>query len=223
MKKYLLFDLDGTLTKSGDGIINAALYALESVGIHETDMVKMQTFIGPPLEESFGTHYGYSAQECKALIAKYKEYYDDKGVYESAPYEGIPEMLREIRNAGYTMCIASSKPQDLVDLVTDHFQLAEFFTYRVGASMDRTITQKPDIIRLVIRKLSELTGETEEEIRAQSIMIGDRKYDVKGAHAVGIPCIGVRFGYAVEGELEAEGCEYYVDTPGELPGVLNQL
>ena len=215
-RTYLLFDLDGTLTRSGDGIINAALYALESVGIHETDMEKMMTFIGPPLEESFETHYGFNEEESKALIAKYKEYYDEKGVYESAPYEEIPETLARLREEGYYITIASSKPQDLVDLVTDHFGLAEYFRIRCGATMDRTVAKKPDVIRMLLRKISEETGVSVEEILQKSVMMGDRKYDILGAHEVGIPCIGVSYGYAPEGELEEYGAERIASTPRDI-------
>ncbi|MBQ9511633.1 MAG: HAD hydrolase-like protein [Lachnospiraceae bacterium] len=214
--KYLLFDLDGTLTRSGDGIMNGVKFALLSIGIEETDTDKLSTFVGPPLEESFAFHYGIPAEEVKPLIVKYKEYYDVKGVYESAPYEGIPETLQALKDKGFFLAIASSKPQELVDLVTDHFKIAHFFDLRVGSTPDRKIVEKPDVIRLVFQKIAAQTGEAEEDVKNNSIMIGDRKYDVNGAHAVGIPCIGVRYGYAPAGELEEAGAEFLAATPEKI-------
>ena len=214
--KYLLFDLDGTLTESGTGVIRGVQYALRSVGIEETDEEKLKLFVGPPLEESFETHYGFTGDDAQNLIAKYREYYHVTGVYENAPYDGVPQTLAALQKEGHFLAVASSKPQNMVDVVLKHFDLERYFTVRVGSSPDRKLISKADVIEAVLEEIGKVTGKAKETVRAQAVMIGDRKYDIVGAHEAGLPCIGVLYGYGSREELEAYGADELAATPDTL-------
>ena len=214
--KYLLFDLDGTLTESGTGIIKGVQYALKSVGIEETDEEKLRLFIGPPLEESFETHYGFTGADAEHIIEKYREYYHVTGVYENAPYEGVTEMLAALREKEFFLAVASSKPQNMVDIVLRHFDLERFFEVRIGSSPERELISKSDVIEAVLEEIGKTTGKAKETVRPDAIMIGDRKYDILGAHESGLPCIGVLYGYGTREELTEFGADYLAATPGEI-------
>ena len=214
--KYLLFDLDGTLTESGTGIIKGVQYALRSVGIEETDEEKLKLFVGPPLEESFETHYGFTGADAENMIKKYREYYHVTGVYENAPYEGVTEMLAVLQQKGFFLAVASSKPQDMVDIVLKHFDLEQFFEVRVGSSPERELISKTDVIEAVLEEIGKTTGKAKESVRTDAIMIGDRKYDILGAHEAGLPCIGVLYGYGTKEELTEFCADYLAETPADI-------
>lgn len=210
--KYLLFDLDGTLTESGPGITNGVRYALEKAGIRDADPGVLTQFIGPPLYLSFMRHFAMSEEEARALVPVYKEYYNKKGVYENEPYPGIPDMLRDLKAAGFRLAVASAKPQDMVETVIGHFQLGQYFDVLCGASD----TGAPDTKKKSILAAISFFGAEKEEV----LMIGDRKDDMDGASSVGIAAIAVSWGYAPEGELEETTASAIAATPAELARML---
>ena len=182
MKKYLLFDLDGTLTDPKIGITTCVQYALHSFGIEEPDLDKLEPFIGPPLRDSFMEFYGFTAQQAEEAVAKYRERFQDTGLFENEVYTGIPKMLRELQAKGYFLAVASSKPQVYVERILEHFDLKKYFVVVVGSELDGRRETKDQVVQETLRQLF---GESPVD-PAQVYMIGDRKFDVEGARALGV-------------------------------------
>lgn len=197
MKKIILFDLDGTLTESGEGIIKSVQYALEKMKHMEEDSEKLRVFIGPPLIEQFMNYAGFNQEEAEEAVVFYRKRYAVKGIFENRPYDGIQEMLEELKEKGYILVVASSKPENYVNRILEHFQMSSFFDEVVGATMDEKRTNKADVIHEAIRRLH--VDPTQEEL----LMVGDKEHDILGARACGIPCAAVSYGYGTMQELES--------------------
>lgn len=208
MYKYILFDLDGTLTDPGTGITNSVMYALKKYGIDAADRSELYKFIGPPLSESFIKYYGFSPSRAEEAIGFYREYFSVKGLYENEVYPGVPETLEALIAGGKSIILATSKPEEFAVKILEHFGLLPYFDCVVGATMDGRISKKADVIALALRR-----GGVNP---AEAIMVGDREHDVLGAKANALPCIGVTYGYGTKEELEAAGAEFTVDSPLRL-------
>ena len=208
----ILFDLDGTLTESGPGIISSVRYALAKMGEPALDDEQLRRFIGPPLLDSFRDFCGFDPAEVTVAIAAYREYYATDGQYENSVYDGIPELLTSLREAGRTLAVATSKAEVFAASILDHFALTEYFTTVVGSELDGRRTAKADIITEALARLDRPTTGT--------VMIGDRSHDVRGAVAVGVGSIGVLWGYGDDEELTAAGADALAATPAELLGQL---
>lgn len=205
-KKSILFDLDGTLTDSGEGIINCAILALEHYGLPIPSREEMRTFVGPPLTESFIRH-GVPADKAEEAVAIYRSRYIPIGKYENNPYPGIRELLETLHELGYKLYVATSKPEGMSIDILKHFDLDRYFTRICGASLDSSRNTK----EAVIEYLMETTGE-----RENMVMIGDTKFDVLGAKHHGIPCIGVSWGYGTVEDMENAGAAAIVHTTRQL-------
>lgn len=205
-KKSILFDLDGTLTDSGEGIINCAILALEHYGLPIPSREEMRTFVGPPLTESFIRH-GVPADKAEEAVAIYRSRYIPIGKYENNPYPGIRELLETLHGLGYKLYVATSKPEGMSVDILKHFDLDRYFTRICGASLDSSRNTK----EAVIEYLMETTGE-----RENMVMIGDTKFDVLGAKHHGIPCIGVSWGYGTVEDMENAGAAAIVHTTRQL-------
>ena len=209
MYEYVFFDLDGTLTDSGEGIINAAIYALEKYNIEVNDRSELRKFIGPPLQDSFSTDYGFQEDEIEDVIRIFREYYSEKGIFENTIYENIQAMLFELKNRGKKLVVATSKPEVFTKKVLDHFNISSYFDYVSGATLNNDKIKKVDIIRDAICKL----GITD---KSKVVMVGDRKLDVLGAKENGIDSIGVLWGYGDLLELEKVGPTYIAEKVLDL-------
>ena len=207
MIKTILFDLDGTLTDPKEGITKCVQYALSKFGI-EADCDDLVAFIGPPLVTSFREFYGLGDEDCELAVKYYRERFSTVGLFENVPYEGIRDVLAKLKEKGYTLAIATSKPTVYTMRICDEFGLTSYFDYIKGSELDGTNAEKVDVIRCVL----EDTGAKPEE----TVMIGDRKFDILGAKEFGLTSLGVRYGYAAEGELEAAGADYIVDTVEQI-------
>lgn len=239
MISQLLFDLDGTLTDPKEGICKSVQYALRAFGIEEPDIDKLEPFIGPPLADSFMEFYGMSRERAAEAIVKYRERFSVKGWSENVVYEGIPHMLKCLCDEGYTLAVASSKPTVFVERILAHFGLRDAFSIVVGSELDGRRTGKDEVIEETLRRLSEETDAVEQQdsgqpekddgqgfaqrFRDSVLMIGDRRFDVEGAHAHGMRCVGVSYGYAQPGELEEAHADFIVDSPDELLALLKGL
>lgn len=212
MKKYLLFDLDGTLTDPKKGICTCVQYALASLGIEEPDLDKLEPFIGPPLKESFMKYYGLDEAGAEAAIVKYRERFRDTGIFENKLYGGIPEMLNALNSQGMYMAVASSKPTEFVQRILEHFKIAKYFRVVVGSEMDGTRAKKEEVIE---EALKQLFGNWPVE-KTKVYMIGDRSYDAEGARKAGVECVGVTYGYGSMEELREAKCDYIVRSVEEL-------
>ncbi len=212
MKKYLLFDLDGTLTDPKVGITTCAQYALGFLGIEEPDLDKLEHFIGPPLRDSFMESYGMTSQQAEEAVVKYRERFQDKGMFENEIYEGIPQMLKLLQSKGMYLAVASSKAEVYVLEILKHFQIDKYFKAVVGSELDGRRTSKEEVVREALLRL----GEGQPVDASQVYMIGDRKYDVEGARALGIESVGVTYGYGGMEELKEAKADYIVRSVEEL-------
>ncbi len=211
MYRYIFFDLDGTLTNPKEGITRCVQYALQSRGIEEPDLDRLEPFIGPPLIDSFMEFYGMDREEACLCVEKYRERFNTVGIFENGVYEGIPKMLEDLQKQGKLLVVASSKPEEYVLRILEKFALRKFFHEVVGATMDERRTAKADVIREAFARL----GIRKEE-RPQVLMVGDRRHDIEGAIQCGIDSVGVSFGFAAPGELEQAKATYIVETVEEL-------
>lgn len=215
MKNYpvLFFDLDGTLTDPGLGITNAVMYALEKYGMELPPREELYKFIGPPLTWSFQTYYGFSQEESLKAVAVYREYFSVKGLFENEVYPGIPQLLARLKNAGKTLCVATSKPEKFAVQILEHFGLAGYFDHICGAAFDESRGSKHEVIEYAIGKLEGVQ-------RGDILMIGDREHDILGAKASGLDSMGVLFGYGGRAEHEAAGADYIAESVEELGTLL---
>ena len=215
MYSHLLFDLDGTLTDAGPGIMHSAAYALKKWGIELSDPSDLRKFIGPPLTESFMRFAGMSERDAKRAVTDYREYFVPHGMFENEVYGGIPEMLAKLKAIGKHLIIATSKPEKFALQILEHFDLLTYFDHVYGASMDLSHSKKSDIIAHALA--------SEGISTENALMIGDRSQDIDGAHANGLAAVGVLFGYGDRAEHEAAGAEFIVETVGELGELLGKI
>lgn len=212
MKKTILFDLDGTLTDSGEGIINCAILALEHFGCPIPSREAMRVFVGPPLHESFIKH-GVPADKAEEAVAIYRSRYIPIGKYENVPYPGIRELLETLKTEGHTLYVATSKPEGMSVDILEHFDLAKYFDRICGASMDTSRSTK----EAVIAYLMEQNGRADN-----MVMVGDTKFDVLGAKEHGIPCIGVSWGYGEVQDMVDAGAAAIANSTQELLELLHR-
>ena len=206
-----LFDLDGTVTDSGPGIVNSIRYALEKYGLPVPEEKVLRTFIGPPLKEQFQAVCGLNEEEGARMVEAYREYYTDRGIFENSVYSGVPEMLERLKESGVRILMATAKPEKFARRIAEHFDFAKYFEFIGGACMDGRRTDKYEVIEYVIRQC----GISEEE-RESAVMIGDRSHDVTGAKKAGLNSIGVLYGYGCKEELEKAGAGELAALPSDV-------
>ncbi len=205
-KKTIFFDLDGTLTDSGQGIMNCATVALEHLGLPIPPREELRVFVGPPLEDTFAD-LGVPPERIWEAIGVFRKRYFSVGKFENFPYPGIHDLLQTLTEQGHRLFVATSKPEVMAVEIMEKFELAPFFEKICGATLDGTRSTKED----VISHLLEQTGEVEN-----TVMVGDTVYDVKGAAAHTIPTIGVSWGYGDAEDMTAAGAKAIAHTMQEL-------
>lgn len=216
MYDYLLFDLDGTLTDPKEGITKSVQYALKSFGIEETDLDKLEPFIGPPLKNSFMDFYGFDEEKAELAVEKYRENFKDVGIFQNKVYDGIPQMLRKLKLKGKRLAVSSSKPQVFVERILDHFDLRKYFDVVVGSELDGRRVEKEEVVEEALRQLLGERKYRHEEV----VIIGDRKFDVEGGLAHDITTMAVAYGYGSMEELKEAKAEYIVRSVQELEKTL---
>ena len=207
--KAVLFDLDGTLTQSEEGIWNCVRYAAEKMGRPEPDAATLRRFIGPPLFYSFQTYLGMTEEEAGRAVDFYRERYNVTGLLENRVYPGIRRVLARLKRAGCYLGIATGKPQVPTERILRHFRLDGFFDAVAGTRPEDTSASKELLIRRAL-----------PANYAGAVMVGDRRFDVEGARAVGIDSVGVGYGYGDEEELRTAGCGAYAPTVAALEEIL---
>lgn len=214
MKEYhtYFFDLDGTITDSSLGITNSVMYALKKFGIVEEDRAKLYKFIGPPLVVSFREYYGFSEEKAWEAVTYYREYYQEKGIFENRVYDGFEEMLKTLKAAGKRLVVATSKPEPYAKKIIEHFGLSSYFDYVAGMELDGGRGMKAEVIRYAL-------GVCGIEDKSKVLMVGDREHDVIGAREAGIDCLGVLYGFGDREELEQAGADYIVRTVMDIAGL----
>lgn len=211
----ILFDLDGTLTDPALGITNAVSYALKHYGIDE-DYQNLLRFIGPPLVDSFMEYYGFDHEKAQEAIVYYREYFSDKGLFENVVYDGMENFLAVLKDKGYILAVATSKPEEFAKKILDHFHLSHYFTEICGATMDSSRSKKGDVIAYALDQLKISDPTT-------AIMIGDRQHDIVGAHQNQLKAIGVLYGYGDEAEMKEYQADYIAKDLKELMDILSAL
>lgn len=207
--KYLLFDLDGTLTDSCEGIYKSFEYALNAYGIEVKDLNSLRPILGPPLKDSFMDMFGFDAKTADEAVAKYRERFSSIGIYENRVYDGVGDMLAALKKEGYFISLATSKPEKFARVILKHFELEKYFNFITGATIDGRISTKEDVINHIIESVG-------IDNTAEALMIGDRSFDLLGAEAFGIDAVGVLYGYGSREELEKYPSVLLAKTPDDV-------
>lgn len=200
----VFFDLDGTISDSFEGISGGILYALEKLGVPAPPRESLKSFVGPPLFDEFKRAFGFDDDTAREAVRLYREYYPQKGIYEQTPIDGASELLKELRALGIKICLATSKPQEYAEKILKIFGFENYFGGVFGASFDGKISAKADVIALALRE----TGAFPEN----TLMVGDRFYDVDGAHACKVRCVGVLCGFGTREEFSECGADFIAET-----------
>lgn len=207
--KYLLFDLDGTVTDPKVGITTCVQQALRWFAIEEPDLNQLESFIGPPLLDSFMEFYHLSEEQAKKAIEIYRKRFSEVGLYENEIYPGMKELLAALKAEGKILAVASSKPTVFVKKILKYFEIDCYFDVVKGSNLDGTNTKKEEVIQSV---LDSFDLHSCDEV----MMIGDRKFDVMGAHKLGMKVVAVSYGYGSVEELQEAGADVIVSTVKEL-------
>ncbi len=214
MKNFcVLFDLDGTLLDSGEGITNAVAYAIEKFGNEPLPLETRKRFVGPPLRESFMKYCSVTSKDAEEMLVLYREYYGDRGLFECRPYEGIEDLLIFLKECGSTIYVATAKPQKYAVKMLERWDLLKYFKEVIGASFDKSRDDKKIIIGEVIEK----------EKGKKAVMIGDTKYDIEAAHKNDIGAVAVTYGYGTEEEICISKPENTAKNVAELKIILKKL
>lgn len=211
--QYILFDLDGTLTDPFEGITRSMQYAVGHFGVEVTDRRALSGLIGPSLFDSFRNYFGFDEETTQKAVAKYREYYAVTGIYENTLYPGIPALLRDLKNAGKVLILATSKPAIFAERILQHFGLDGYFSYVSGSELDGRRTDKSEVIAYALQ----LAGITDV---SRILMVGDRRFDAEGAHAVGMDAACVLYGYGSREELSDAGADYLAESPEALRALI---
>ncbi len=216
-KKYILFDLDGTLTDPKEGITKSVAYALDFYGIHVENLDTLCKFIGPPLKDSFMKYYGFEEKQAEEAVEKYREYFRPYGVYENKMYDGVDNLLQKLKESGKAVVLATSKPTVFAKVILEHFDLMKYFDVVCGSELDGSRVTKGDVVAYALEQLQEM-AEAEGKVfeKNEAVMIGDREHDIIGAKQNGLDSIGVLFGYGCVEEFEEHGADKIVETVEEL-------
>ncbi len=216
MKKYILFDLDGTLTDSAPGIMNSIRYTLRRYNLPDMADSELCRFIGPPLMVSFSKYLGFDEEKSAEAVSVYREYFAEKGLFENSVYEGIPEALASLQEKGFVLAVSTSKPEVYAKRILERFDLAKHFAAICGIPLGEEGMSKAQVIKTTLEKL----GASD---KSAVLMVGDRDYDVKGASLNGIECMGVLFGYGSRDELESAGAVCVAKTPTDMANLICEM
>ncbi len=211
MRKYdsVLFDLDGTLTDSGPGIMRSAAYAMNEMKIIQTSDESLRVFVGPPLKDTF-MRFGVPKDRVDEAIALYRKCYNAGAKFENIPYPGIEDLLGKLKEEGFRLFVATSKPEELAVEILKHFSMDGYFEVIAGATKDYSRERKDQVLAWLLQ-----TADV-----GNAVMVGDTEYDVSGAKEHGLPCIGVSWGYGTVGNMRNAGALQIVNTMEELHGAL---
>ena len=210
-QKAIFFDLDGTLTDSGEGIINCATLALEHFGLPIPSRQEMRVFVGPPLDQTF-IKFGVPADKTEEAIRVFRSRYVPIGIFENHPYPGIRELLEKLKAKGFRLFVATSKPEEMALKVLTRFDLAQFFEKICGATLDGSRIEKSDVIAYLLKQVDSIEN---------TVMVGDTKFDVLGAAEHSIPTIGITWGYGEEADMVRAGAIAIARSTEELLTLLD--
>ena len=210
MKKYqyILFDFDGTISDSYDAVVNSFIYALDYYGNTDYHKRDMRIILGPPLRQSFVEHFGFDEKTALEAVKKYRERYNEYFLIEHKIYKGIPELLQKLCDKGYKLVLATSKPLDMATKILEKFDLAKYFYFLGGASLDTKRDTKEKVLEYIFENCN--------IDKSKAILVGDRCYDLIGAEYIGIDAMGVLFGYGDKEELVQYKSVYIAQTVEDI-------
>jgi phosphoglycolate phosphatase len=211
--KAVLFDLDGTIINSFEGIAKSVQYALQKCGIVVEDLEQLRCFIGPPIMESFQKWYGFSYEQAAEATTYYRERYRPVGLLECELYPGVEACIRALKEDGLRVGLASSKPEEFCRQILDNFHLLDLFDEVVGSTMDGRIETKEQVLNEVLRRWQDIP-------REEMCLVGDTLFDLNGAKQIGIDCIAVRYGFGDAEEMKKNGAVAICDQLTDLPELL---
>lgn len=214
--KVIFFDLDGTLTDSCPGILNSVAYALEKLEEEVPPRNELLSFVGPPLIDEFKRKFNFSQEKSEEAVRYFREYFRDTGIFENTPYDGIKEVLYKLKNAGYVLAIATSKPEEFALRIAKHFGLDEYFEFICGSTFDESRNKKHQVLEYAISEVTRIYNFSKSEM----LMVGDRHHDIDGAKYNGIDSMGVLYGYGSEEELRAAGAQYIAACVSDIAAAL---
>lgn len=209
----VLFDLDGVLTDPKTGITKAVQHALSKLGTHENDLSKLTVFIGPPLRESFIKYYSFDDLTIEKAIKFYRQYFNEKGMFENIVYKGIEDLLITLKKNKIKLIVATSKPTEYAQKILKHFALDKYFDLIIGSNLDGTRESKTEVIEHILNNLNHIP-------KSEIVMIGDKVHDILGAKNNNIDSIGVTYGYGAEQEIISANPTYLVHTTNQLRDLL---
>jgi len=215
-KAHILFDLDGTITDPKEGITKSVQYSLKNFGIIVDDADTLTHFIGPPLRDSYKKYYGFSDAETETAVAKYREYFSEKGIFENTLYSGMDILLKNLHDAGKQLIIATSKPTIYAKQILEYFKIDLYFDFVSGSELDGRRSKKSEVIQYALDNMNISSTE-------KAIMIGDREHDIIGANEIGMDNIGVLYGYGNLQELTDAGVTYIAKSVCHLSELFTQI
>lgn len=210
---HIFMDLDGTITESGPGIVNAVLHMFDHLGIREDDEERLRSFIGPPVTVNLQRLYGFTEEDARRAYRFFREYYEDRGMYENRLYDGIVQAVEEIRGRGFHVYIATAKPDFIALPILKHFGIIDLFERVFSVRREEGIFDKMQVMQSIADEMGSLPG---------PLMVGDRRYDIEGGRAVGFSTAGVLYGYGSRAELLDAGSDYLVDSVADLPELVGR-
>lgn len=214
--QYIFFDLDGTLTDPKKGITTAVQYAAEHYcGVRIEDRDTLTPFIGPPLDESFMKYFNLTKAQAQEAVESYREYYRPIGVFENTVYEGIPELLKDLKAAGRTVVMATSKPEIFACQIAEHYGFIKYFDNITGSTLDGSLVKKGDVIRLALERIGNPSAD-------ECVMVGDRLHDIDGGKENDMKTVGVLYGYGSREEFSEHGADVIVESVEALRNYLLQ-
>ena len=205
-------DFDGTILKSGEGVVNAVRYMFSRLDMSIPDEQEMFKFVGPPIKHHMTSVYGMDALQAEKAYMLFREYYNDKGVYESYLYDGITDVLEALRCSGQKLYIATCKQEPTLRDLLDKYEILDLFDDAFGAWHDQGIYDKTQVLQNGFRRIG---GHPDH-----AVMVGDRYYDIEGGKAVGLDTAGVLYGYGDRNELSDAGADYLLDNVEDIAALL---
>lgn len=212
MYQNIMFDLDGTVTDSGRAIMSSVRYALSEMGITDQPEEKLRTFIGPSLYDSFERQYGLKGEDCDRAVSLYRDIYEKERMYDVDIYEGIPELLRELKSSGKTVFLITSKPLVFSEKILERIGLAKYFDHLTAPDLSDHSSDKKRLIEKAVSRYG--------LSKSECIMVGDTKYDILGAADAGVDSIAVTYGYGTLGEMKEAGATFTADSAKDIADLL---
>lgn len=211
-KKYILLDLDGTLTDTEEGVVNSFLHGLAKIGVTVEDRSSMKWIIGPPIQDSYKRFLSCTDDEAKELLAGYREYYNDRGILENKLYDGVREMLYRLYECGKVLYTATSKPEVFAKRILDSHGVSKYFKYIYGSTLDGSISTKEEVLLHII--------DSERLDISECVLIGDTKYDIIGAREIGMDVICIKYGFGTDEEFNEYPPDLLLEMPSDVADVL---